>query len=362
MTFTSLQARYENFTVPAYQITAGGTELSSALFTVDDVSVDLSMGETSSACRFSLYYVYEPGSRSLNEAALSHLKPGTQIQVKLGYGSDLSEVFTGYVSELNFTAGDGGLRTADEDNVSNRFGAEDIRLTAYCLDARTFMRGAASLEAYKGKAAADAAALIFAKYKPLITSTDINLEALETEISILQQSEDLTFICEAAKTRGAYFFIDCGKAVINKATDTVCVEFDWEQISVDFSVRYLNTTFVGKGYDHGKMKLFTTEIPAKQTVSQAKLLTLVRVEELPRYLLGDSGKTVIKAKAETAVREAVFGTIFCTGITEPRLAQKVKINNFPMTAAGAADTFTVISLKHMLNSRDGFLTEIGIEG
>jgi phage protein D len=341
-----LEVKYSGFTVPAYKITADGTELSNPEFIIDDISVDLSMRDVAGACRFSVYYVYEPGSRKVDAAALSSLKPGVKVAVSLGYGSSLTEVFTGYICELKLTSAGG-----------NTF------LTVCCLDARGLMRDGSVYAMYKDKKMKDIAEAILDSYSPLISSKDVTLAALEQNVYIAHGTDDLDFICSAAKARGAYFYIDCGKAVIGAADSTVCIEFEWEQLDMDFSVKYLDTAFTGRGYNHSTMEEFSATAAAKQSAEQSTLITVSSTARLEPYLYGDSAKTITDSKAAVAKREAISGKIFCQGIPEPKLGQKVRINNFPMAAAaGNVSKFTVISVKHSMETSAGYVTEIGIEG
>lgn len=343
--YSALQKKYGDFSVPAYKITSGGKELLHSEFIIDDITVDNSMGETAGACRFSLSNVYERGSRQFSSSALDKLKPGSKISMSLGYGSALTEVFTGYVDELKLS-----------------FNDEEIVLTALCLDARALMRTGVFFAAHKDKSIQDIAGGVLDKYSALISAKDVTLAPLEKEVNLTQAGSDLSFIQQAAQLRGLYFFIEKGKAYVSKADATVCVEFDWEQFSMEFGIRYLDMKLQGKGYDFDKMAPISVEKQVKQKAKQASLLTVSQVVPLTAHHSGDAGKAMIEAKAGVALREAMSGVITCRGIPEPKLGQKIKINKFPFAALSTGDSFTVISICHKLSTADGFYTEIGIEG
>lgn len=344
-TYSSLSQKYNRFAVPAYKITSGGTELKRSEFVVSEIAVDNCTGETSGAARFTLTHVYERGSRQFNAAALKNMYPGTKVSVSLGYGSDLTEVFTGYIDELK-----------------TRFCEDEISLTAMCLDARGLMRSGSAYSAVKDKKIQDIATAILDKYSALVTSKDVKLDSWEQEVNLTQAGGDLDFLCNAAKSRGLLFYIDCGKAVVGAAKDKVCVEFDWEQFELDFSVRYLDEKLTVYGYDTRNMEAFSSEATIKHKAKQGSLLTLGYAARLPHYINKDSAKSHAEALAKKKAAEAVYGKLRCVGLPEVKIGEKVKINKFPLTAISVADSLTVVSVSHRFENEQGFNTEIGVEG
>jgi phage protein D len=338
-------SKYNDFAVPAFKVTCGGGELKHSEFSFTEIAADNSVGKTAGAARFTLTDVYERESRQFDADALKKLTPGTKVSIALGYGSDTTEVFTGYIDELK-----------------TRFDTEHMSLTALCLDARGLMREGSAFASVKDKKMQDAVTVILDRYKPLISSKDIKLEALEQDVNITQTDGDLDFVYNAAEARGLMFFIDCGKAVIGEAGDRVCAEFDWEQFEMDFSVRYLDEKLTAYGYDAQKMEPFSAEAKAKQSAKQESLLTVERALRLPRYIGADAAKKHIEALSKARVAAATVGTLICVGLPEVKIGQKVKINKFPLSAIGAGANLTVVSFSHRLDRERGFTTEIGVEG
>ncbi len=338
--YSALRKQYSDFTIPAYTITIDNTKITD--FLIDDIAVDNGMGTTAGACRFTAHDIYEHGSGSFSASALGSLKPGGKISVSLGYGSSVSEVFSGYIDELGMNF--------NEDNIS---------LSAVCLDARALMREGAAYIAAKGKPAKTVLEAILDEYSPLISSKSVTLAALENEVNVTQAGGDLEYVQHAADLRGYYFFIDCGAAYIGEAKTTVCLEFDWPEVDIDFNARYKDVTICGMGYDHANMESFTAESSAKGT--QKDLLAVTKAIQLPPHLLGDSGTAVVKAAAKLAKRETASGIITCRGIPEPKLGEKITINSFPL-ASLSGSSFCITSISHRMSSEDGFTTEIGIGG
>jgi hypothetical protein len=345
--YSSLIKKYDSFSVPFYTIEVGGTKLDPSKASVSSIRVDLSMGALASACRFRLYGVYDREARQFKTAALGSVKPGAAVTVSLGYGSSAAKVFAGYVAELCLHYG------ADEDGVF----AEVI-----CLDARALMKDSYLLVVRKDKKAKALIEAALNNYGPLVSSVEAKAADLAQEIYLAQEGDDLSFVCDAAALRGLYFYLDCGKAYVGKAQDTVCVEFDWEQCAADIACGYLNKTYTAVGYDHQKMKPFSAEKPAKQKAKQDSSATVAVMLPLASYYAGEAAGTIAQAAADSAVRESVYGTIACAGIPEAKLGQKLKLNKSPLGTFGLSDTFTIISVCHEMDDENGYLTEIGIEG
>jgi hypothetical protein len=346
-TYTSLTKKYDGFVVPFYTIEVGGKKLDPSKVKVSAIRVDLSMGRLASGCRFRLYGIYDREARKFDAAVLGSVKVGVATVVSLGYGSSVTQVFTGYVAELRVHYG------VNEQGVY----AEVI-----CLDARALMKDSYLLVTHKDKKPQALIEATLKNYSPLVSSVEVKAAELAQGIYLSQEGDDLSFVCDAALLRGLYFYIDCGKAYMGKAQADVCVEFDWEQCTVDLAYSYLNRKYTALGYDHNKMEPFTAAKPAKQRGSQNKTATVAVMLPLPSYYAGEAAGTIAQAAADRAVRESVSGIITCVGIPEPKLGKSLKLNKSPLGAVGISDTFTIVSVRHEMDDEGGYHTEIGIEG
>ena len=343
--YESLTKKYNGFDVPAFKIICGESELKQSEFSFTEIAVDVGMGQTAGAARFTLTNVYERGSRQFAANALKALVPGQKVSVALGYGSSTSEVFSGYIDELK-----------------TRFTGEEMILTALCLDARGLMRSGSAYMAVKDKKMQDVVTAIFDRYAALVTEKDIKLEAWEKEVNITQDGGDLAFVAEAAETRGLFFYIDKGTAVIGPAQDKICIEFDWEQFAMDFSIHYLDEKLTVYGYDAQEMAPYTAEVKPQQTAKQEKLLTVEHALHLPHWYAADTAKKHIEALSKAKMGTALSGKIFCVGIPEAVIGQMVKINKFPLTTLGISNKLTITAVSHKLDKYSGFRTEIEVGG
>lgn len=344
-TYTSLYKKYSGFALPACKVTCGGMELRQSTYTINEVVVDNGIGKTAGAARITISNIYNRQTRQLESGALKAMAPGAKVAISLGYGSDVTQVFTGYIDELK-----------------TRFSGSEISLTAMCMDARGLMRRGTAYSAAKDKKLPQVIAGILDKYSPLISAKDIKLEAWEQEVNLTQAGGDLDYVCEAALSRGLPFYIDCGKAIIAPIEDKACIELDWEQFGMDLSVRYLDEKLTAYGYDALNMQHFSAEAKVKQGAKQQTLLTVECSHRLPGYMNQDAAKKYVDAYAAGKSLGAVAGTVYCIGLPEVKVGQRVKINKLPLASAGVSDCLAITSVRHRLDGENGFTTEIGIGG
>jgi len=345
-TFSSLKTKYGDFLVPDWEIKTGGTVLSTDTCALYEILTENSAGTAAAACRFTLGALYNPESREFSSAVLGAIKPGAKAEISLGYADGgVSKVFSGYISELQVN-----------------YSADEITLSGFCLDGRALMKGGSAYKAVKDKKIDDAVKAVLGKYSSVITSTDITLAAWEENCNITQAGDDLSYVAQAAESRGSYFFIDCGKARIDDGKTDVCAEFTWEDCEARINVKYLDTGYKAGGYDPAQMTPFTKTAKTKAAATQSTLMTTEKVILTPPYLSADSAESYMKALVKAAERSAVFGRLYCEGLPDVKIGKRVKIKKMPLGTAGVGEEFTVVSVKHSLTADEGFTTEIGIEG
>lgn len=100
-TYDELAAAYDNFLVPAMAIyTGNSTEdiIKAQGIAVDNVQVTLSAEETA-GLSLEIVNAFDLASHSVKQEVKDSFKVGTIIKVALGYGSNLTTVFKGYVTE-----------------------------------------------------------------------------------------------------------------------------------------------------------------------------------------------------------------------------------------------------------------------
>ncbi|MEG1584994.1 MAG: hypothetical protein RR361_08085, partial [Anaerovorax sp.] len=98
--FDSFAKKYKNFMVPAVKIKIGGSDIISSLkLAVENLSVVQCLNSAGS-CNFSVVNAYDGKASKFDSKILSKLKPGTIVEVELGYESSTTMVFKGYISDV----------------------------------------------------------------------------------------------------------------------------------------------------------------------------------------------------------------------------------------------------------------------
>lgn len=108
-TYESLIKKYDGFVVPACKIKVGSTYVTDlADVVVNSLGVTLSLADSSSV-HFSLHGNYDYESSSFPSTLKNIVIPGALVEVYLGYSSDLTMIFKGYLAtvDVNFDIEDG---------------------------------------------------------------------------------------------------------------------------------------------------------------------------------------------------------------------------------------------------------------
>ena len=215
----------------------------------------------------------------------------------------------------------------------------------------------------KIKKMSDIVNLILDDYSSLVKSRNLNTTDLEQETSIAQDGDDLSFLTTAADNRGLLLYLENDKFIMDKASNTICIELEWEQFEMEFNMQYLDANIICTGCDSTNTERFSAVKPAKQKANQAVLMTTNQHRVLSAYFSGNSAATIAEAMVETAVRESLYGKITCPhGIPEAKIGQKIKISKFPLSPVKTGDTFTIVAIGHKIDEENGFETVIEITG
>ncbi len=111
-TYSSLQTKYMDFSLPQASVALGGTFLSSIAsdMVVNDISIELSCGFEASIAVFRIYNVYDPDSGQFRYSVLKkHLLMGNAVSISMGYVGKLETVFVGFIAGVSFGYQEGEL-------------------------------------------------------------------------------------------------------------------------------------------------------------------------------------------------------------------------------------------------------------
>lgn len=164
--------------VPAVTVKLGGSDVTEALgCSIQKVSVTLS-GQEASQAEIVLWDCYDIKSHSLDAGLKSSLELGAKVEVGMGYQSDLSPVFCGYMESVS-------LDMTEED-------AYILRVRAF--DVIKLLKENVRCRIWKGTSHSDVVAEILDDYGWLCGKEVGSTPRLEAEEDWWQQGSDYDFI------------------------------------------------------------------------------------------------------------------------------------------------------------------------
>lgn len=101
-----LQTVYEYFTQPISKVTVNEkvlSEIKTEQFKISDIEVNLTCGFEAGMATFIVGNVYDNKTGKFNTDAVKRYFPlGSSVTIALGYGQTVRDVFTGFISQVNF--------------------------------------------------------------------------------------------------------------------------------------------------------------------------------------------------------------------------------------------------------------------
>lgn len=261
-TYKDLVNQYGNFHLPAVKIYVNGTELLSSMgLLLEEIEVVLSL-DSASSVQFKLGNVYDVQSRSFRSGLKDKFKPGTIVEVALGYYSSTIKIFKGFVYMLGCEFG------------------EKAMLAVTAMDVRKLMMISGSRHVlHNVKNYSDAFKTIMADYGALcsvqVTATDDKLE-----IPVSQVSSDYDFVMEELVATGKSsreFFVVADKAYFRERPGSQAplmqLEYGRELLSLEMDYAYLDLEIQVVGFNAGEQTAYTGTARAKSKEPQSSLIS-----------------------------------------------------------------------------------------
>lgn len=175
--------------IPQCQITVGGIILKSPQYMVESVNVQLSAGTASNSCDVTLFCEYDHSSGKISGGALSVLKAGKKVIVKLGY-KQTKKVFMGYIN-----------------SVSVDFSADGVIISFSCLDARGLLMGNTSWQNYENESISQIVTKILSPVKGYTEGLQVSVSGTADKENPMTQRDvdDYTYLCNLAKLTNSSF-------------------------------------------------------------------------------------------------------------------------------------------------------------
>lgn len=211
-TYEELAAAYDNFLAPAVAVYLNKGKdniVQTKGIAIDRVQVTLSV-EGSASMQLQVIDVFDGESTSIKKDVRDSFAVGTVIEVAMGYGSDLTSVFFGYVTEA---------RTSYQDSPVMTVTGVDLR--------KLLMKNKREHYAYAGKSYTGMFQEVLSNYKTLYK--ELHVDELKGENILFQNDTDYQFIeKELCYRANRNFFVVGGNVYfIEPESETAFLQLDW---------------------------------------------------------------------------------------------------------------------------------------
>ena len=347
--YTGLCKRYGNFCVPAYKIKVGGVDVAAAMkLSVVEIRAKLVL-EGTSIVEIKIGDAYSDREHAFDRRLKDKFVLGTAVELEMGYGSNTSSIFKGYVALV---------------------GAEFEEFPLFVvtlMDARRLMMVSGVKQVlHDVKNYSDAFRTVIGGYSslctPKIAGTDDKLER-----PLSQNGSDYEFIMDGLIREGKAdreFFIFGGTAYFRKPrsvkTPVMNMKYGQVLLSLYIQEEYLDLDVEVIGYNSMEQKTFVGKAAAKSSsrqkkaVSQKASYTLTDPDADSQQKAGDRA-AAIAARQLWQNRRGEGGAI---GLPEVVPGRYVKVSGLEEMAD---QSYYVTEVVHTLN-HESYLTSFTIGG
>ena len=354
--FRKLAKTYNDFLVPAVKVKIGSNSYNSVTsketksgsgMIIDAVEAFLYHDEGSSV-KVTVKDVYDrEGSHFKNIASL-----GEKMSVEIGYGSTFSQIFSGFVGEIQY---------------QYRGTRQYIRITGF--DAVTLMAQNIRSRFYQKSKYSDIVSQIIKDYSSVLKAETIDSSG-EQQQEVISGScmSDYEYICNVLCPAAAKeFYIFNGKAyfqAVSKRNQTASVELMLGKGLYDFSLTsaYANLECKTGGLsDVDTDKVFQAQASGKADSSQKSAVSTAQVQYMPWFYAPDNATAKNCADYWTelniARRQTAEGK--CLGIPEIIPGRCIEVHG--ISDAWNEKKLWVSDVQHYINKK-GFTTKFHVKG
>lgn len=378
--YSTLKKEYGYFQEPQVAVTVNGLSITAEPqnLGISDVEVEMSSGFEAGIATFWIFNCYDRDKREFKYTALQkYIMLGSSVQISLGYGGSLREVFRGFIAKVNFA-----FRRQD---------IPGVEITA--MDAKGIMMANNYSKQLTKSYYSDAVTeilngLTYQKLRATQIITDVKVSATpdkpgaasggtvgvataggsqgasDRTIEMVCES-DYEFIVKAAKKFNYEFFVHGGVVLFRKAKENqeILIELDPTTGIRSFNVEYDITGLVNnievRGLDVGKAKLITARKKANNKISLGAFAKPLIAGSKKVYIDPTTeSKQDADYRAEYLLEDMSYrlGTLEAelNGLPELVPGRFIKLTGLGM---GASNTFYLVTVRHIL-AEDGYITKI----
>jgi len=343
-----LYSKYQGFQTPAAKILVGeaGVDLLRGLHAqVDHLNVTLSL-ESANSVSFSIINAYDYKNRAFNSSVMDQLCLGNLLKLKLGYGSSLEEVFTGFIY-----------------SVKAEFGEMAV-LSVVALDVRRVMDDSVRKGViWRYTTYSAVFRQVMEPYKKLYAKLIID-DTPNNEVNSLTQNESDHAFAKRLAIEGNREFFVCNDVVYfrRKSKRDAAVSLSWGRDLISFSKESIyadqKVTVLGLMKDGKEQVAATAEVKTDKNMKQ--VVTGDSSQTISSPTSDSKSKAEQKAlqKAEEIRRKKQSGQGICPGLPQLVPGRPVAITGLDSRLDGG---YAMKRVTHSLGS-DGFQTSFEIGG
>lgn len=306
-TYDELANKYGNFHVPAIRLYVNNKEV------VQDMSLNVISAEIAlslSAASMATIHIdalYSMEKRSFDSGIKNKFKPGTIVEVGIGYGSEVTVILKGFVTSLGVA-----------------FTGQPC-LIVTIMDVRRLMMQSGTHDAnYHVENYSEAVKDILEKYSKFCkVKIDPTNDKLKEPLA--QDTTDYDFIvqqlAESGRT-GREFFVLADTAYFRKPRKEkrpiMKLEYGRELLQFQMEISYTNLKIEVCGYNQWEQKSITADAEAKSKEKQSSLTTVMPVSCIsdPEADTQEKAKIRAEALADAQLRAGQRGRGTCIGLPE----------------------------------------------
>lgn len=347
--YQTLSNKYGNFHHPCVKVFINGTDvLASKELMLEEISVVLSLTSASSV-QMKLGNVYDVKNRSFRSGITDKFKPGTIMEVALGYDSSTVKIFKGFVYMLGV-------------DFSNK-----MLLVVTAMDVRKLMMISGNRHVlHNAKNYSDVVKTIMSSYSQLCAA-EIKATSDNLEVPISQTCNDYDFIMKELIKKGRCnreFLVVGDKAYFRErpksGASMMKIEWGRELLQLQMDYSYLDMNIEVMGFHVQEQMTYVKTAVAQSEEPQKTLVSPKPVWHISDPSADNQDKVSQQAEtiAKNQIEQAKAGKIMTIGIPElvpGRFLEVVKVE--PMVNR----KYYLSEVRHNIDS-NYYVTECEIGG
>lgn len=342
--YADLAKAYDNFLTPVVKIYAQGLEVDVVKqgAAIEGIQITLSIDEAS-ALSFQITNAFDPESHQMKSGIVSVFSVGTILEAEIGYGSNLTKIFKGYVAEY---------RTSYQDVPVISITAVDLR--------RLMKKNQRKDYTFKEKTCSRIFEKLIGNYSSLYGNLHVDSDT--SEVQLIQNGTDYDFVTNKLCRMAERDFFMVGTDVYfqkRTASKSAFLELEWGSslLSFEKGTQYCNETLIAYSDQKdktGKME----ELQVKTADSTPSLLSEPLKEEwkLQEGLDSDTLKKWLKKRENEKKSESQTANGTVIGLPEIVPGRYIQISKIASADAGL---FYIKEVKHNFGN-DGFTTSFTV--